>query len=446
MEQMQLQDNSFRYTVNTPHNALGSLPPTSNGDYNDTVVADELDHPSKRRKVSNTNNTQDTLLKEPGNDTQTDSSYNFFGSFDPNGPSQTATSLPPVPVAEENTGMPQDVETEPLPMGTPPPTIPFSEDPLPQDQEAIVADTTTAEYEVQETVIQQPPSETDTEILRTKKKRGRPKKQDTSEAADSETRIISENVPGGTEQQSTKKKPGRPKKQENDATAEQLSAVEPLKDQNQIMDETNSATATTAKPSKKKKVKRSKTTSDLPNNNNNNKSDEMKAEQDVVWIETNPIDSTTTDENKNNTEQTAAPAEEIKVPKKRGRKKKEVVEEPPAAAAASAENQTVLQDISNIQQQAHHQEKQKDIDIEIDSMKQQVPDAVNASKATNIPETPTVEIQNNQAEGKGVETPMRQEKNKAMKQTPISSAGRVPFRVGLSRRARIAPLLKVVRK
>lgn len=428
---MQLQDNSFRYTVNAPHNALGSLPPTFNADYDDGVVADELDHPSKRRKVSN-NNTQDTLLKEPE---ETGSSYNFFASPDPNGPPQTATSLPPVPFTEENNVVPQDVETEPLPMGTPPPTIPFSEDPLPQEQEATVVEATTAEYEVQETIIQQPPSETDNEVPSTKKKRGRPKKQDASDAVDAEIKTISENVAEVTEQQSTKKKPGRPKKQETDTTVEQILAF----DQKQTMDEADSTTTAT-KPSKKK-VKRSKTTSDIPNT----KSDEMKAEQDVVWIETNPIDTATTDNTTKNTGQTTAPAEEVKVPKKRGRKKKEVVEEA-AAAAASSESQSVLQDISNIQPQAP-QEKQKDIDVEIDNSKHQAPpDGVDTSNAANIPETPTVEIQGKPTEGKGVETPAPQEKNKSLKQTPISNAGRVPFRVGLSRRARIAPLLKVVRK
>lgn len=431
---MQLQDNSFRYTVNEPHNALGSLPPTSNRDYDDAVVADERDHPSKRRKVSN-NNTQDTLLKEPE---ETGSSYNFFASPDPNGPPQTATSLPPVPFTEENNGVPQDVEPEPLPMGTPPPTIPFSEDLLPQEQEASVAEVRTAEYEVQETIIQQPPSRTDNEVLSTKKKRGRPKKQDTSDAVDADIKTVSENVAEVMEQQSTKKKPGRPKKQETDTTVEQIAAV----DQKQTIDEAESTTTATKPP--KKKVKRSKTTSDIPNT----KSDEMKAEQDVVWIETNPNDSATT-ENHTADKIHAVATEEVKVPKKRGRKKKEVVEEPAATAAASTENQTVLQDISNIQHQAP-QEKQKGLDVEIDSSKDQAPpDGVDTSNATNIPETPTVEIQSKNSkliEEKGVETPTPQDKTKSLKQTPISSAGRVPFRVGLSRRARIAPLLKVVRK
>jgi hypothetical protein len=190
---------------------------------------------------------------------------------------------------------------------------------------------------------------------------------------------------------------------------------------------------TTATKLSKKKVKRSKTTSDIPNN----KSSEMDVEQDVDWIETNPIDTVTTENNAANKVQAVA-TEEVKVPKKRGRKKKEVVEEPPAAA--STENQTVLQDISNIQQQAP-QEKQKDIDVEIDSVKQHAPDAADTSNAT-----PTMEIQSKPTEEKGVEIPAPQEKNKSLKQTPMSSAGRVPFRVGLSRRARIAPLLKVVRK
>jgi hypothetical protein len=376
------------------------------------------------------------LLKEPE---ETGSSYNFFASPDPNGPPQTATSLPPVPFTEENSGMPRDIETEPLPMGTPPPTIPFSEDPLPQEQcqGAIVAEATTVEYEAQETILKLPPSETNNEVLSTKKKRGRPKKQDPTDAADSGTKIISENATDGTEQQATKKKPGRPKKQETEIANEQPPAI----DQKESMDEGYSTT--TATKSSKKKVKRSKTTSDLPNN----KASELKAEQDVIWVETNPINSATTDERTNTTAQTTA-AEEIKVPKKRGRKKKEPVEEP--AAAASSENQSVLQDISNIQQQSAQQEKQKDIDVEIDGEKQQALDTVDTfSHATNLPETPIVEIQNKQAaeggEG-GVATPTPQEKNKAIKQTPISSAGRVPLRVGLSRRARIAPLLKVVRK
>lgn len=434
IEQMQLQDNSFHYTVNAPHNAVGSLPPTSNADYDDTMIADELDHPSKRRKVSNPN-TQDTLLKEPE---EASSSYNFFASIDPNGSPQTATSLPPVLFTEDSNGIPQEIETEPLPMGTPPPTVPFSEDPVPQEQEheAVIAEVPT-EYEVQETIVQQPPSETDNEVLSAKKKRGRPKKQDTSETADSEPKIIVEHAPEIPEQQATKKKPGRPKKQETDTTVDQ-----PLIDyQKETMDEADSTTAT--KPSKKK-VKRSKTTSDIPDT----KSNDLKAEQDVVWVETNPIESAATDGKINTTEQVAP--EEAKVPKKRGRKKKEVVEEA-VTAAASTENHTVLQDISNIQQ-APQQERQKGIEVEINVAEQKVPDGVDTSNSTNIPETPTVEIQSKESkqteggEGGGVATPTPQEKNKSVKQTPISSASKVPFRVGLSRRARIAPLLKVVRK
>lgn len=428
---MHLQDNSFRYTVNAPHNTIGSLPPTSNIDYDhDTVIATELDHPSKRRKISNSN-TQDTLLKEPE---ESGSSYNFFASIDPNGPPQTAASLPPVPIMEGMDGIPQDVEAESLPMGSLPPTIPFSEDPVLLEQEVVVAEAVAIDFEVQETIIQQPPSETDNEVSSTKKKRGRPKKQDTSEIADSEPKIIVESVPEITEQQSTKKKPGRPKKPEMDTTVDQLPTIE----QKEVIDETNS-TRTAAKPSKKK-VKRSKTTSDIPNT----KSEELKAEQDVIWIETNPIDPATTD-GITNTAEYITPAEDIKVPKKRGRKKKEVVEEP-----AASENQTILQDISNIQQ-ASRQEKQKDIEVEINVAEQRAPlDEGDTSNATNLPETPTVEIQSKDSNptegGGGAATPTPQERNNSVKQTLISSAGKVPFRVGLSRKARIAPLLKVVRK
>lgn len=428
-EQMQLQDNSFGYTVNPPHNVKGSLPPTSIADYDNTVITDELAHPSKRRKFSNSN-TQDTLLKGPE---ESVSSYNFFASPDPNGPPQTATSLPPVPFTEGNDGTPQDVETEPLPMGTPPPTIPFSED-LPQEPEASVAKVKTAGYEAQETILQQLPSETENEFLSTKKKRGRPKKQENPATAYGETKIVIENPSEVLEQPATKKKPGRPKKQEADTANDQL-PVDSLGDHINEAETTELGTK-----SSKKKVKRSKTTSDMPIT----KSDELVAEPDVIWIETNPIDFATTADGQMNITELAASAEEVKLPKKRGRKKKEVVQE----ADPSTENQAVLQDISNIQQQTAQQEKHKDNDVEMDSTKQKVADGVNTSNATKICETPTVEIQskdNKQAEAVEIATPT-QEKNKSLRQTPISSAGRVPFRVGLSRRAQIAPLLKFVRK
>ncbi|EED13132.1 conserved hypothetical protein [Talaromyces stipitatus ATCC 10500] len=447
----QLQDDSFQHTTGNPnHSGLSILPPTSDGEYG--TITEDIDHPSKRGRVSNT---QVTFQHEPGDGTETDSSYNYFASMGPNGPPQTANSLPSVLISEEKNSILHhfDVKTQPMPIGTPPATIPFSEDSLPQEQEEILERGTAAEFEIQEVTLQQPPSETDTEVWGTKKKKGRPKKQDTSEAADIEAKVTPENPSDVIEQQEVKKKTGRSKKQEIDIVAEQIGADDSTRNQNGIKGEPDSTTATKAS---KKKIKRSKTTSDLPHN----KSSDMKSEQDVVWIETNPMDSvkrtvdkpvvSAVDEKTSITEQAAS--EEIKVPRKRGRKRKGTVEEPTSPAT---ENQAALQDISNIQQPAPQQDKQKHIEIVIDSAKNQVPDEPKTSNATETSDTlkprdessaPNVEIQSKEGGVEAPETPTTNEKSKPMKQTLISSTGRVPFRVGLSRRARIAPLLKVVRK
>lgn len=401
----------------------------------------ESDHPSKRRKVSLT---QDTLGSEG---TRTGSSYNFFASSDPNGLSQTTSLLPPLTTEETNGA------TLPLPTETPPPTIPFSED-APYYQEASIPDTK-IENEIQEAIPQQPLSETETEVLSTKKKRGRPKKQETSDTVEAESKTASDDVVEVTEL-SVKRKPGRPKKQVDDTAVDQVLDLDTSKDG--ISETTNESllTAGTSKGSKKR-LKRSKTTSDIPN-----KSSELIAENDVLWAETTSKDSiqdmthgsvalgnramlSAVDEKANDKylmdEQSTV--EEPKVPKKRGRKRKSTAEGP----AASTENQTVLQDISNIAPPPQ-EGKQNSIDKEQDNDSSKIEDEPGTACATDATEKPgnhdiTADVLSNEEKTENSATTPKMQLSKT---TTISSAGRVPLRVGLSRRARIAPLLKVVRK
>lgn len=337
--------------------------------------------------------------------------------------------------------------------GSPPPTIPFSEDPEVQEKEEPLENANLAQNEMQGAAPPQSGCETDNEITNTKKKRGRPKKQETTETTNNGLNLASEDLPEMTELL-TKKKPGRPKKQEADTevcekyTINNTSAdgVQDVMDQEKPRSDTSTA-------SKKKKVKRSKTTSDLPST----KASELNAEADVVWIETNSLHST--DPEKQSSDATAKegakapaqyPTEDIEVPKKRGRKKKSTLEAP---ASTSTEDHTVLQDISNLQNPPPQQNKQINIEIEIDNEKYIATGGESPKKSHPAEPIPSHDLSRDstaQAQGNAVEeeikTPISQEKVASLKQTPLSGPGKIPYRVGLSRRARIAPLLKVVRK
>lgn len=133
----------------------------------------------------------------------------------------------------------------------------------------------------------------------------------------------------------------------------------------------------------------------------------------------------------------------VEAPAKRGRKKKNIVEEPPPIAASDDE--------SAAEEEVEQQKVLQDISSNISSQR--------VSSTTNKPEdTPVVGGEN------GAESRVSVEKARAMdRETPPKSSvkenvsktttaestgkqGRVPLRVGLSKRSRIAPLLKIIKK
>jgi hypothetical protein len=415
------------------------LPPTADAGYG--MVADDFDHPSKRRRVSPS---QETLNKEIGKSTEPDSSYNyFFASSGPKDTSQTPTVLLPA-TTEESHSATTVLNSLPIPTESPPPTIPFSED-VPYEQEQTIAEPI-PQYEIKETEPRQPLSETDTDALGTKKKRGRPKKQAAADIADTESKIAPDDT-AEVPEQSVKKKPGRPKKQENEPP------FDPDASRDGVPETSNESTLTVSVPKpSKKKVKRSKTTSDIPN-----KPGELQTESDVIWVESRPLESAQdlgalqnesisrgTEEkptDKDVTKEGQVAGEKTKAPKKRGRKRKETAE----GLTASTENQAVLQDISNIPH-APPQEKEKSDKPNSGLDNTDTPTTPKGREPSSDPIADATTNEGNVGQAAGVETPTVASAMQPAKQTPISSTGKVPFRVGLSRRARIAPLLKVVRK
>lgn len=255
------------------------------------------------------------------------------------------------------------------------------------------------------------------------------------------------------------------------------------------------------KESKKKKLKRGKTTSVILK-----KSYESDVEDDVIWVdekpdnvvfkdevntsaavkvevpdtkesgsknveavETKPSMTEAAEQKKNATlTDPAAPSqveEPAPGPKKRGRKRKKTAEpantDQPAEGdpqqlqnkeetSQSKDTSTVLQDVStNASLKAtNDNQTTNDQDLKADTANE------DEDKYPNSPKKPD--------QNTALETPKKQKEvseddlstpkdatstsKGPTKHSPISTTSKVPFRVGLSRKARIAPLLKVVRK
>jgi hypothetical protein len=134
----------------------------------------------------------------------------------------------------------------------------------------------------------------------------------------------------------------------------------------------------------------------------------------------------------------------IPEPRKRGRKRKTTN---PDSTLPAAESASVLQDISNVA---------KSTTIETDkSAKSKVPRSIEVIIDDNRPEGPDAETTSpdplNLPPTKKERTPEVSESilptsKGPDKHSPIAKTSKVPYRVGLSRKARIAPLLKIVRK
>lgn len=200
------------------------------------------------------------------------------------------------------------------------------------------------------------------------------------------------------------------------------------------------------KPPKKKKVKRSKTASAILD-----KPRKADVDDDVIWLDTSPlqVDQPKPVERADNPQVQDAPlqvnretpqAEEPSAPKKRGRKRKKTANQLAAEATLAPEEQ---------QQPPEAETAAPDTALIAEENPGTIPESPSET-GEPTKETTTTEVlprTPQRAEGKENDPTTVKDSHKGpTKHSPILSTTKVPYRVGLSKRARIAPLLKVVRK
>ncbi|KAF3490837.1 uncharacterized protein GIQ15_00354 [Arthroderma uncinatum] len=240
-----------------------------------------------------------------------------------------------------------------------------------------------------------------------------------------------------------------------------------------------------AKKSQKKKVKRGKTTSAVVR-----KTVESDVEDDVIWIDEKKstpaiIDDTdasedilslkdtddifntgATAQNNINPVTAIAPKTEVQppilketahkpdqpanpAPKKRGRKRKMTGQEDFSAKETSqnAEESMSNAAIEGEPQSALPTSPQPSIIPEQDAVKHRTPEPnVDSHSLHTDAKSPGDNAGEEPKPAKPIETPKKQVSKGPDKHSPITITTKVAYRVGLSRKARIAPLLKIVRK
>ncbi|PYI20426.1 hypothetical protein BO99DRAFT_110724 [Aspergillus violaceofuscus CBS 115571] len=220
-------------------------------------------------------------------------------------------------------------------------------------------------------------------------------------------------------------------------------------------------TPTAPKEPRKKKLKRGKTTSITLT-----KTYESDIEPDVLWVEedamegnpTKPrrgpspavelpslLDNPSTETNsgdKANAHLKSEAAAAAAAPKKRGRKRKNP--DPEASAPASEQEPIRLPEHSDTVEQPEVECLEKP-----NNARQRIQEGEEAGEEEMPPPQQADPTPDPQPAPEPVATvpvtPLKPNKGPD-KHSPISSTSKVPFRVGLSRRARIAPLLKVVKR
>jgi hypothetical protein len=214
---------------------------------------------------------------------------------------------------------------------------------------------------------------------------------------------------------------------------------------------TESGAAGTKRP-KKKKVKRSKTASAVLD-----KSNGADVDDNVIWLDPNPLQM---DENKT-AEQTDEPqraqdpplqvnpdiplVEEVSGPKKHGRKRKKTAETAPAAEEQQQPPETENTASHNTPTAEETPDPISDPPNEVAEPTKETPQPPKQEESTTSPDLPPQTP--HRPEGKENDpAPAKGSHKGPTKHSPILSTTKVPYRVGLSKRARIAPLLKVVRK
>ncbi|KAL3455876.1 hypothetical protein BJX64DRAFT_271557 [Aspergillus heterothallicus] len=205
----------------------------------------------------------------------------------------------------------------------------------------------------------------------------------------------------------------------------------------------------------KKKVKRSKTTSVTLT-----KTFEPDVEDDVIWIDERPIVSGNQEEPLNPGQAELA-LDLTRIPKKRGRKRKKTAEQLEREAEAQ------LQAEAAVNPETSDDTHQKPaVSVVLDNRSRaQTPNITHPNlglgeNALNEPQisepalpeptSPSKELSNGPVlppETPEKTTDPKTPSNKGPgKHSPISSTCKVPYRVGLSKRARIAPLLKIIKR
>lgn len=224
----------------------------------------------------------------------------------------------------------------------------------------------------------------------------------------------------------------------------------------------------TSKPAKepqKKKVKRGKTTSEVVKKTYN-----PDVEEDVIWVESRPMHvegvdqepfplDTSASGEKSTTEPQEKPA-----PKNRGRKRKKASEDTTSESvqqtnAGNAESDTAQASLDNARVLVEATTTSQPVSEEATLETSKQPDATTtpehqyeslpSTEEKETPQTPKKPQPTNietPQDSTNETVPMNHSSKGPKQHSPIASTTKVPFRVGLSRRARIAPLLKIVRK
>ncbi|KAL4779026.1 hypothetical protein BJX76DRAFT_106583 [Aspergillus varians] len=222
-----------------------------------------------------------------------------------------------------------------------------------------------------------------------------------------------------------------------------------------------------AKEPKKKKLKRGKTTSATLT-----KTYESDVEDDVIWIDERPIPTAHEDKTTSNPDERSrnTAAEQPPTPKKRGRKRKKTSEQldqetivPLAIGEPDARPPVTSEETNQPQQSDAHSKSGISVVLKNKTSKRtHTPDIANPIIEEDLPPpNPPQELQppasttntsDHSPAQKPLETPQKPTDPKTPstkgpgKHSPISSTGKVPYRVGLSKKARIAPLLKIVKR
>ncbi|KAJ5098020.1 hypothetical protein N7532_005021 [Penicillium argentinense] len=290
------------------------------------------------------------------------------------------------------------------------------------------------------------------DVISAKKKRGRPKKQSLPEEdEDDELALVHNSISERTKTE--KRRPGRPSKSEKaeGTTGDHEETGSQAADPSVFGSKASKNAEPSEKPEPKKRpVQRSKTAPGKLQ-----KRRKIDDNDDVIWVESKTLevedakgetDSTTLETTKQDAPEAPPISTESPALKKRGRKRRKTAEQTSETQAAPAEPEKSEHHLGNLAPNVEAKAKDQPLSIpeqtpNEDEKENTGPSEETQSESTPQPAEPPVK---QTPSGSLPQTP--QPENPRKTHSPISSTSKVPYRVGLSKRARIAPLLKVVRK